>query len=61
MFMLSSISRSLEFRSVNHISRYENTELKVFANIKLVSETPYNWQNDLLETNVNKTFESCLS
>ena len=42
MFMLSSISRSLEFRSVNHISRNENTELKVFANIKLVSETPYN-------------------
>ena len=42
MFMLSSISRSLEFRSVNHTSRYENTELTVFANIKLVSETPYN-------------------
>ena len=35
MFILSSISSGLEFWSVNHTSIYENSELKVFNNIKL--------------------------
>ena len=38
MFILSSISSCLEFRSVNHTSIYENSELKVFKNIKFLGE-----------------------
>ena len=36
MFILSSISSGLEFWSVNHTSIYENSELKVFNNIKFL-------------------------
>ena len=32
MFISFSISRGLEFWSVNHTSIYENSELKVFKN-----------------------------
>ena len=55
MFLLSSISSSLEFWSVNHISIYENSELKVFKNIKILGEISNNWPNDLLGTKVYKT------
>ena len=59
MFILSSVSRDLEFWSVNHNSIYENSELKVFKNINFFDEIPSNWPNDLLGTNVYKTLESC--
>ena len=36
MFILCSISNGLEFLLVNHTSIYENPELKVFKNIKLI-------------------------
>ena len=52
MFILSSISSALEFWSVNHTSVYENSELKVFKNIKFLNEISSNWRNDLLGTNV---------
>ena len=35
MLVLSSISRGLEFWSVNHTSMHENYEIKVFKNIKM--------------------------
>ena len=35
MFILSSVSNGLDFWSVNHTSRYENSKLKVFKNIKI--------------------------
>ena len=59
MLILSSISRGLEFWSVNHTSIYEKSELKAFKNIKLLGEISNNWRNDLLGTNVYKTLESC--
>ena len=59
MFVSSSISRGLEFWSVNHTSIYENSELKAFKNIKFLGEISNNWRNDLLGTNVYKTLESC--
>ena len=34
MFTLSSISRGLEFWSVNHTSIYQNSELKISKYIK---------------------------
>ena len=46
IFILSSISSSLEFQSVNHTSIYENSGLKVFKNIKILDEIFNNWQND---------------
>ena len=36
MFLLSSISRELEFWSVNHTSIYENYELEVFKYIRFL-------------------------
>ena len=42
MFILSSISRGLEFGSVNHTLIYENSELKVFKNIKLLGKISIN-------------------
>ena len=33
MFILFSVSRGLEFWSVHHTLKYENSELKVFKNI----------------------------
>ena len=59
MFILSSISGDLEFWSVNHTSVYENSELKVFKNIKFVGEISSNLLNNLLVTNVYKTLEFC--
>ena len=47
MFILSSISSSSEFWSVNHTSRYENPGLKVFKNIKFQGEISNNWPNHL--------------
>ena len=38
MFILSSISSGLEFRSVNHTSIYESSQLNVFTNIKFLGE-----------------------
>ena len=58
MFILSSISSGLIFWSVNNIWMYENCELKVFKNIKVLAEISSNWLNDLLEINLNKTLES---
>ena len=59
MFILSSISSSLEFWSVNHTLLYKNSEPKDFKNIKLLGEISSNWPNDVLGTNVYKTLESC--
>ena len=59
MFILSSISSDLEFWSVNHTSIYENSELKVFKNIKFLGEISNHWPNNLLGTNVYKALESC--
>ena len=42
MFILSSITRGLKFRSVNHTSIYENSESKIFKNIKFLGETSNN-------------------
>ena len=42
MFILSSISRGLEFLSVNHISMYENSELNVFYEMKYLGEISSN-------------------
>ena len=57
MFILSSVLRRLELWSVNHISIYENSELIVFKNIKILSEISNNWWNHLLGTNVCNTLE----
>ena len=59
MFVISSISRGLEFRSVNHTSIYGNSESNVFKNIKLLGEISNNWPKDLLGKNVYKTLEIC--
>ena len=52
MFILSSISRGLEFLSLIHNLIYENSELKGFKNIKSFGEIYSNWPNDLVGTNV---------
>ena len=57
MFTLSSISRGLEFWSVNHTSIDQNFKSKVLKNIKLFGEISNNWPNDLLGTNVYKALE----
>ena len=44
MFILSPIPSGLDFLSVNHALIYENSELKVFKNIKLLVEISNNWQ-----------------
>ena len=51
MFILSSICSSLE----NHTSIFENSESKVFKNVKFLGEIFNNWPKDSLETNVYKT------
>ena len=58
MFVLSSISRFLEFWSVNHTSIYENFELKGFKNIDILGKISINWTKKLLGANVYKTLES---
>ena len=58
MFILPSISNGLEFWSATRTWKlYENSESKVFKNIKSLGEIWNNWQNNLLETNVYKTLE----
>ena len=59
MFILSSVSNSLESWSRNHTSIHENSELKIFKNMTFVGKISNNWPNDLLETNVHKTLEIC--
>ena len=59
IFILSSISRELEFQSGNHNSTDENSQSNVFKNIKFSSKIPKNWRNNLLETNLYKTHEFC--
>ena len=59
LFILSSISIGLEFWSVNHTSIYENSESKVIENMRFSGEISNKWPNDLLGTNVYKTYESC--
>ena len=59
MFILSSVSRGLEVWSVNHTSIYENSELKVFKNVKFLWEISNYWPNDLFGAIVYKTLESC--
>ena len=54
MFILSPILNGLEIWSVNHISIYQNYELKVFKNINFLGEIFNNWPNDLLGANVYK-------
>ena len=58
MFILSSISSSLEFWSVTHASIYKSAWVKSFKNIKFFGEISSNWPSDLLGTNVYKTLES---
>ena len=50
IFILSSVSRGLEFWSVNHTSIYENSE-SFFSNTKFLGKISNNWPNDLLEAN----------
>ena len=50
MFISSSIFSGLEFWSVNRTSIYENSELRIFKNIKLLGEISNNWPNDSLGT-----------
>ena len=57
MFILSSVSIRLEIRSVSYTSINENSELKVFKNMKFVGEISNNWLNDLFGTNVYATLE----
>ena len=58
MFVLSSISNSLKFWSVNHTSIYENSELKDFKNIRFLGEISNNWPNNLSGTNLYNTLKS---
>ena len=57
MFILSSLSIDLEFRSVSYISINEDSELKVSKNMKFVAEISNNWLKDLFGTNVYATLE----
>ena len=59
MFMLSSISRGLEFWSVNYTSICKNSESNVFKNIKFSGEISNNWPKDLLGMNVYKILDFC--
>ena len=42
MFILSSISKGLEFWSVNHTSIFENSDSKAFKNIDFLDEISNN-------------------
>ena len=59
MFILSSTSSGLEFWLANYTSMYENSESKVFKNIKFLCEIYNYWPNSLLGTIVYKTLEFC--
>ena len=56
MFFLSSISSGLGFWSLKHTLMYENSELKVFKNIKVFGEISNNWPNDLLVYKILESF-----
>ena len=58
LFILFSISVGLEFWSINHTSIYENSESKVIENMPFSGEISNKWPNDLLGTNLYKTYES---
>ena len=60
MLILSSISSSLEFWSVNCTSIYGNSELKILKKIKLLGEISSNWPNYWLGIDEKETLESCL-
>ena len=51
MFSLSSISM-VRIWSVNHTSKYQNSELNVFKNTTFLGETSNNWPRDSLGTNL---------
>ena len=55
MYILSYLSSSLEFWSVNHMK----IQLKVFKNKKVLNKISINWRKDLLGTNLYKILESC--
>ena len=59
VFILLSLSSSLEFYLVHYTVKYENSESKVFKNTKSFCEISNNWPNELLGTNVCKTYEFC--
>ena len=55
MLIVSFISSSLKFWSVNHTSIKENSELNGFYKIKFFGEISNNGPNNLLGTNLCKT------
>ena len=52
MFVLSSVSSSLESWSINYTSKYKNSELKAFKDITLLDKISNNCANVLFGTNV---------
>ena len=54
MFIQFSIISSLKFWLVNHTLIYQNSN--IFKNIELLGEISNNWPNNLLGTNVQKTW-----
>ena len=60
MFIVSSICSCLEtWLFINHTSKYGNSEVKVFGNIKFLVEIFNNWPTNLSGANVNESLESC--
>ena len=55
MVVLSS--SGLEFLLVKYTSTYENSELKVLKNKKLLGGISSNWPNNLINKNVYKTLK----
>ena len=58
IFILSFISRGLEFWLVNHTSIEENSESNISKKINSSGEITNDWPNDL-GTNIYKTLEFC--
>ena len=54
MFIQFSIISGLEYWLVNHTPIYQNSN--IFKNIELLGEISNNWPNNLLGTNVQKTW-----
>ena len=54
MFIQFSIISGLEFWLVNHTPIYQNSN--IFKNIELLGEISNNWPNNLLGTNVQRTW-----
>ena len=57
MFILFSISRELEFWSVNKTPVHESSESKVFKTVKFLGGMFNNWTKDSLGLNLYKTLE----